>query len=116
MSDTRHIADAECEFKAVSVTPDFCVVNGQVVPFDIYRDLRPERTGYCQSVFARGARVLTAESVVAGVVGNMGKGILSTVSQSSGDVLLLQGSNTVRAEKHSVCRDQDLCLMNVKTL
>ncbi len=115
MSGSGHIADAESQFKVVNVTPDFCEVHGQVVPFDIYRDLTPERDGYAKRVNARGVRVLTVGSVVSGVVGNMGEGVISTVSQSGGDVVMIQGVPNVRAHGRAVCHDQDLCLMNVKT-
>lgn len=114
MSEARHIADAESEFRVVSITPDFCTVHGKVVPFEIFRDLTPQRFNYAQKVRARGVPVLTVDSVIAGVVGNMGKGVVSTVSQGSGDTIVIQGVDNVRAEGRAVCRDQDLCLMNGK--
>ncbi|APR78300.1 Rhs-family protein [Minicystis rosea] len=114
MSESRHIADAEAEFQVVNVTPDFCKVNGKRVAFDIFRDLTPQRVNYAKKVRARGVPVLTVDSVVAGVVGNMGEGVFSGVSKSSGDVIVVQGVENVRAERRYVCRDQDICLMNVK--
>jgi hypothetical protein len=60
----KHIADAESEFKVVNITPDFCRVDGCVVPFDIKQDLSEERTEYAKDFFARGKRVLRLGSVV----------------------------------------------------
>lgn len=114
MSDSLHIADAEAEFTIVSITPDFCVVDGQTIPFDLVRTLAPERLGYAKKVNARGVPVLTIQSVVQGVVGNMGEGILSGVAQETGDSYVLPMARNVRAEGNPVCRDRDLCLMNVK--
>lgn len=114
MSDSYHIADAESEFKVVNITPDFCIVDGQTVPFDIVRELPPERTGYAKKVNARGVPVLTTKSVIQGVVGNMGEGFLSGVSQGKGDSVVLRGVPNVRAEGNPVVRHLDLVLMNVK--
>jgi hypothetical protein len=114
MSESCHIADAEAEFKVVNVTPDFCKIQEKIVAFEIYRDLSPERENYTKQVNARGVRVLTVGSVIAGVVGNMGKGVISTVSQGGGDVIMIEGVESIRAEGKPVCRDKHLCLMNVK--
>ncbi len=111
----RHIADAEHAFRVVSITPDFCVVNGAVVPFDIARTLPPERSAYAKTVRARGERVLMVDSVVQGVVGNAGAGVGSGVSQGAGDVVILEGAPGVRAEGRRVARHRDLCSMNVKS-
>ena len=114
MSDSLHIADAESQFRIVNVTPDFCVVEGQTIPFDIFKDLTPERMGYAKKVNARGVPVLTIQSVVKGVVGNMGEGFMSGVSQEAGDSVVLRGVRNVRAEGSPVGRHLDVCLMNVK--
>lgn len=115
MSTSPHIADAESEFKVVNITPDFCRVGDQVIPFDIYRELPPEKSSYAKKVNARGVPVLMIDSVVRGVVGNMGKGIASGVSQGGGDTVMIEGVEKVRAEGRAVVRDQHLCLMNVKS-
>jgi len=108
----NHIADGEAEFLAVNVTPDFCIVEGQVVPFDIYQELSSERSSYAGSVNARGEKVLKVGSVLAGVIGNAGAGILSGTSLASGDVLVAKGSSTVHVEGQPVARHDDLVLMN----
>jgi hypothetical protein len=115
MSSGRHVADAESAFFAINVTPDFCRINGKVVPFDIYRELPPERMNYAKKVRARGEKVLHVESVVSGVVGNAGQGVLSGVSQGAGDVVVIEGAESVRVEGYSIARHRDLCLMNVKS-
>ena len=114
MSDSLHIADAESEFTIVNITPDFCIVDGQTVPFDLVRSLTPERMGYAKKVSARGVPVLTIKSVVQGVEGNMGEGIMSGVSQGAGDSVILRVVRNVRAEGNPVCRHRDLVQMNVK--
>jgi hypothetical protein len=114
MSD-RHIADAEADFKAVNITPDFCKVGGQVVPFEIYQNLPPERTNYAKTVRARKEKVLHVDSIVAGVIGNAGSGISSGVSQGGGDVVMIEGAKSVRVEGQLTSRHRDLCLMNVKS-
>ena len=115
MTESRHIADGESEFRVTNVTPDFCEVDGYVLPFEIYQLLSSERIRYAKTVNARGCAVLTVGSVVAGVVGNMGRGVISTVSQSEGDTIIIQGSPTVRAEGRPVCRHHDICIMNVRS-
>lgn len=111
----RHIADAEPAFRAVNISPDFCIVNGVVVPFDIFRLLPPERTNYARKVNARGVKVLHKNSIVSGVIGNAGSGVASGVSQGGGDVVIIEGSPSVRVEGQLAARHNDLCLMNVKS-
>jgi hypothetical protein len=114
MSDL-HIADAESAFKVVNISPDFCRVGGQVVPFEIYRELPPERSNYAKKVRARKQKVLHLNSIIAGVIGNMGSGVSSGVSQGSGDTVIIQGAQTVRVEGELTARHNDLCQMNVKS-
>lgn len=111
---SRHIADAESTFVVVNVTPDFCEVNGQVVPYDIYQELTPEKDGYSEDVEARGGKVLVQGSVVRGVVGNMGKGVLSGVAQSAGHTLLVEGESTVTVDGKPIVRHGHRCVMNVE--
>lgn len=114
MSLVPHIADAEDNFKVVTVTPDFCRVGKYVIPFFPTRHLTPEKMNYAQSVFARGEQVLMVDSIVKGVKGNAGKGIKSGVSQGNGNVEMKKGSNTVHVEGRKVMRHNDQCLMNVE--
>ena len=109
-----HITDAEVEFKAVNTTPDFCLVDGQVVPCDIFQTLDRAKAAYAAAVQARGAKVLRVGSVVEGVIGDAGTGVISATAQTSGHVVLLQGHSTVLVEGAPVCRDGDPCLMNAK--
>jgi Domain of unknown function (DUF4150) len=109
-----HVADGEVAFQVVNVTPDFCKVDGKIVPFEIFRDLANEKASYAATVRARGYPTLKVGSLIEGVVGNMGHGVISTVAQGSGDVLLVEGSVTIRAEGQLLCRDGDRCLMNGK--
>ncbi len=78
---TEHIADAEPTFKVLNIDPDMCFVNGAVVPFEIYRELPPELSDYSPNVNARGCKVLHVDSIVQGVIGNAGSGVISGVSQ-----------------------------------
>ena len=114
MSD-RHIADAEAQFMVVNVTPDFCKVNGVVVPFDIFQILPPERSNYARKVNARGEKVLHVASIVKGVIGNAGQGVSSGVSQGGGDSVVIEGAPKVRVEGQLTARHRDLCQMNVKS-
>jgi uncharacterized Zn-binding protein involved in type VI secretion len=109
---TRHIADAEDAFFVINIEPDFCEVGDTVIPFDISRELTPERSNYTKTVNARGKKVLTVDSVVRGVIGDAGSGVKSGTSQQRGDVVILTGSPTVKAEGKQVARHGDLCLMN----
>ncbi|AKT41301.1 PAAR-like domain-containing protein [Chondromyces crocatus] len=111
----RHIADAEPAFKVVNISPDFCRVNGAIVPFDIYQILPPERANYAKKVRARKEKVLHVGSIVSGVIGNMGAGVCSGVSQGGGDVAIIEGAAKVRVEGQLAARHLDLCLMNVKS-
>lgn len=114
MSD-RHIADAESGFKVVNISPDFCRVNGCVVPFDIYRELPPERANYAKKTNARKEKVLHVNSVIQGVIGNAGSGVSSGVSKGAGDTVIIEGAKSVRVEGELVARHRDLCWMNVKS-
>lgn len=111
----KHIADAEGAFKVVNINPDFCIVGGQVVPFDIYRNLPPERANYASTVKARKQKVLHVNSITQGVIGNAGSGISSGVSQGSGHTVMIEGAKNVRVEGELVTRHNDLCLMNVSS-
>lgn len=114
MSQAKHIADAETEFMVVGVSPDFCKVGKAIIPFDISQTLAPQKSKYTHSVYARGEKVLTLDSVIKGVKGNAGKGVISQVSGSSGCNKVLQGSSSVFAEGNPVARHDDLVGMNVK--
>ena len=59
----KHIADAESTWKVCNITPDMCIVNGQVVPFEIYQVLTPEKSNYASTVRARGCKVLKVNSI-----------------------------------------------------
>ena len=111
----RHIADAESGFVVVNVNPDFCKVGGCVVPFDIYREMPPEKKNYAKKTNARGQKILPIDAVIQGVIGNAGKGVSSGVSQGSGDVILIEGAKSVRVEGRLVSRHRDLAHMNVKS-
>ncbi len=111
MSD-RHIADAEAAFKVVNINPDFCFVNGVVVPFEIYRLLPPEKSNYAKTVRARGQKVLHVHSVVQGVIGDQGAGVISGVSQGAGDNVILEGAESVHVEGERCARHFDLVGMN----
>jgi hypothetical protein len=108
----RHIADAESEFKVVNINPDMCFVNGAVVPFEIYRELPPEKSNYAHTVHARGCMVLHVDSVVQGVIGDAGSGVISGVSQGAGNNIIREGAKTVHVEGSLVARHDDLVGMN----
>jgi hypothetical protein len=109
-----HGADAESVFVAINVTPDFCKVHKHVVPYDIWRDLSHEKENYASTVHGRGHKVLKVGSVVQGVVGDAGKGIISGVSQGHGNVRTIEGSATIHVEGKPLCRHGDVVLMNIK--
>jgi hypothetical protein len=109
---TKHIADAEGDFTISNVTPDFCKVGKDVIPFDISRTLKPEKAGYAKSVFARGEQTLTIQSIIAGVDGNAGKGVKSGVSLGGGDSQVQEGSGSVFIEGKKTARHGDEVLMN----
>jgi hypothetical protein len=108
----RHIADAEADFKVVNINPDLCFVNGAVVPFEIYRELPPEKSNYAKTVSARGEKVLHVDSVIRGVIGNAGAGVISGVAQGAGNNIVREGAQTVRVEGALVARHHDLVGMN----
>lgn len=112
MSMEKHIADAEAQFMAISVTPDFCLVGSQVIPFDIVSFLPPEKSSYASTVSARSEKVLIVDSIVAGVLGNAGLGVKSKVSMGLGNVKITSGSETVFVESKAVARHGDACEMN----
>ncbi len=107
-----HIADAESTFKVVNVNPDMCFVNGSVVPFEIYRELTPEKSNYSHDVRARGCMVLHVGSVIEGVNGDGGSGVISGVSQGGGNNIIRTGAETVRVNGQPCARHNDLVGMN----
>lgn len=109
---TKHIADAEPTFKVLNIDPDMCFVNGAVVPFEIYRELPPELSDYSQNVHARGCKVLHVDSIVQGVIGNAGSGVISGVSQGAGNNIVLKGAQSVRVNGKLCARHNDLVGMN----
>ena len=111
----KHIADAESTWKVCNINPDMCIVNGKVVPFEIYQVLTPEKSNYAHTVQARGCRVLKVDSIIKGVIGNAGKGVSSGVSQGSGDTQVLEGARRVNVEGKPGARHLDLCDMNVQS-
>lgn len=111
----KHIADAESTWKVCNINPDLCIVNGQVVPFEIYQVLTPEKSNYAHTVHARGRMVLHVDSVIKGVIGNAGAGVISGVSQGSGDTVILEGAKSVRVEGKLGARHMDLVEMNIKS-
>lgn len=108
----RHIADAEAEFRVVNINPDLCFVNGTVVPFEIYRELPPEKSNYSHTVHARGCMVLHVDSVIQGVIGDAGAGVISGVSQGAGNNIVREGAKTVHVQGARVGRHFDLVGMN----
>lgn len=109
---TKHIADAEGDFTISNVTPDFCKVGKDVIPFDISRTLKPENANYAKSVFARGEKTLTIQSIIAGVDGNAGKGVKSGVSLGDGNSQVQEGSGSVFIEGKKAARHGDEVEMN----
>jgi len=109
---TKHIADAESTFKVVNIDPDMCFVNGAVVPFEIYRELPPELCDYSHDVHARGSKVLHVDSVIQGVIGNAGSGVISGVSQGAGNNIILKGAQSVHVNGQRCARHKDLVGMN----
>lgn len=110
----KHVANREAQWVALNVTPDFCQVGDDVIPFDIARTLDRDKVLYATTVFARGEPVLMIDSVAAGVVGNAGRGVKSTVSQAAGHVWVRGGSSSVYAEGRKLARHLDPCLMNCR--
>lgn len=109
----QHVKDKEGEFYAMNIAPDFCIVNGDIIAYDIARDLTHE-LDYEHSMLTRSAPVLKRYSTIQGVDGNGGKGIHSGVSLEAGNNLAIQGSSTVLVKGQPVCRHWDFVLMNGK--
>lgn len=110
----KHIADGEKTFRVVNINPDFCIVDGKIVPFEIEQEMEPELQSYSPDVHARGQRVLTAYSMIEGVIGNEGEGKVSGVSLSRGHTMILEGDPRYFVNGNPVCRHGDQCTMNVK--
>lgn len=111
---TRHITLKKQAFRAVSIAPDFCEVEGHIIPYDISQDLSAEKSNYAQETFGRGVSLLHVGSVLHGVLGDMGAGIISGRSLQSGDVVLIEGHDNVLVEGSPVSRHLDKVLMNAK--
>lgn len=114
MSQIKHVADAEKKFYVKAITPDFCKVGNQIVPFMPMREINYEKDDFAKSVFARSERVLMVKSIVSGTKGNAGRGVKSGVAKEAGHVKVLKGSTTVFVEGRAVARHEDICEMNGK--
>jgi hypothetical protein len=108
---TKHIADKESKFVAVCVSPDFCRVGKDIIPFDISRKLGHAAV-HATKVFARGVEVVRITDVIQGVDGDAGQGIISGTSKGSGDVIIKTGADNVYAQGLLVARHHSLCEMN----
>jgi hypothetical protein len=113
MSTEPHIADAEAGYFTLAVTPDICRVGKDIIAFKSMQILSSEDSAYSQTVFARDEKVLLLKSVLSGVKGNAGKGLMSGVAVKCGHVEIKEGSNTVIIEDRLVARDGDEVDMNV---
>ena len=111
----KHLADAETEFYVLNVNPDFCDVDGAVIPFDIARTLEPEKSSYSPDVFSRGAKVLKVGSIVQGVQGNQGAGVYSGVAEEAGDVEMIEGSDLLFVNGMGAVHHGHAVLMNSKS-
>ena len=112
MSGSPHIADAEPAFFVIAVTPDMCKVGKKIVAFKPMQILPPEQSAYSTTVFARGEKVLTVNSIVSGVTGNAGSGVASGVSLGGGHSKIVEGSSTVMVQGRRGARDGDEVDMN----
>ncbi|APR80097.1 Rhs-family protein [Minicystis rosea] len=112
---TKHIANREPIYIAINSTPDMCVVDGDVVPFDIYQTLDNEQAAFSTNVFARKQPVLLAGSIIKGVIGNAGKGLESGVAAGEGHIKVLRGSSKVLIQGREVARHLDPIEMNGET-
>ena len=110
-----HIADAEsAPFVVVNIAPDFCEIDGTIIPFDIVQFLSEEHSSYSSIVHARNRKTLKLGSVLRGVVGDAGEGVISGTSQGTGHVLVVEGELNVKIEGIPAARHGHLCLMNGK--
>lgn len=116
MSMERHIADGESSFVVLNVTPDFCKVGKNVVPFDICQTLQPEEADYARSVYARSEPVILITSMIDRVQGNAGSGLASGVSLGAGHTKVVEGYGTVLIESRMAARHDDLAEMNGKVI
>ena len=108
---TKHIADKESKFVAVSLSPDFCRVGKDIIPFDISRKLGHAAV-HATKVFARGVEVVRITDVIQGVDGDAGQGVISGTSKGGGDVIIKTGADNVYAQGLLVARHHSLCEMN----
>jgi len=110
----KHVANREANWRAVNICPDFCQVGNAVIPFDISQTLDNDAMHYARTVYARGQPLVLRDSVVRGVQGDAGRGVISGTSGGSGQVWIKAGSPTVYAEGRPVTRHGDACWMNCK--
>jgi len=110
----KHIADGESGFVVVNTSPDFCDVDGTVVPFDISQVLSSAVNEYGKHFFSRGERVLRVGTIVDGIEGNAGEGVISGVSQGDGHTIVVEGSERLFVGGFAVAHHGHRVLMNVK--
>lgn len=108
----KHIGNRENIGIAHNINPDFCIVNGNTIPFDISRTFDHDKLQYAKTVYARGEPVVLVETISSGVIGNCGRGKDSKVSQAEGHVWMIDNDCTVYAEGRKVVRHKDPCWMN----
>ncbi len=90
-----------------------CRVGKNIVAFKPMQILSSEESAFSTSVFAPDEKILLLKSVIDGVKGNAGKGLMSGVAVKSGHVEIKEGSNTVIIEDRLAARDGDEADMNV---
>lgn len=111
----KHVANAEAQWQAVCIVPDFCKVGAKPVPFDSFRDLAPHLTA-SPNVNARGTPVYPLTGVAKGTLSNAGKGIVSQSSKQPGNVVMLADSTTVNVNGLPSARHDTIVQMNVSPL
>ncbi|MDI1451768.1 PAAR-like domain-containing protein [Polyangium sp. 6x1] len=111
---SKHVANREGIYLAINSSPDMCMVGEAVVPFEIYQTLDSEKTAFSTKVFVRRQPVLLAGSIIKGVIGNAGKGVLSGVAVEFGHIKVRDGAPKVFAEKRKLARHMDPVEMNGK--
>lgn len=111
MAETRHVANASSQWRAVCDEPDYCRVGKRIVAFQSHALLDPWQRA-STDVKAQSLPVYRQGDLLRGMLADNGRHIVSGTSLGSGHVLILEGQQDVKVNGVPVARHDSACRVN----
>jgi uncharacterized Zn-binding protein involved in type VI secretion len=111
VAETRHVANASSQWRAVCDEPDYCRVGKRIVAFQSHALLDPWQRA-STDVKAQSLPVYRQGDLLRGMLADNGRHIVSGTSLGSGHVLILEGQQDVKVNGVPVARHDSACRVN----